>query len=94
VLAHLVSLAISWALLTRIGSIEGFRGISKGKHNTAHLERELELENFLGQCDRAGKYIVTNNLLRFVKRRELLGQISNSVTKLQNFFLLTPARAT
>jgi hypothetical protein len=44
VLAHLVSLAISWALLTRIGSIEGFRGISKGKHNTAHLERELELE--------------------------------------------------
>jgi len=43
VLAHLVSLAISWALSTRIGSIEGFRGISKGKHNTAHLERELEL---------------------------------------------------
>ena len=42
VLAHLVSLAISWALLTRIGSIVGFRGISKGKHNTAHLERELE----------------------------------------------------
>jgi hypothetical protein len=37
-------LAISWALSTRIGSIEGFRGISKGKHNTAHLERELDLE--------------------------------------------------
>jgi hypothetical protein len=43
VLAHLVQLAIFWALLTRIRSLVGFRAISKGKHNTAHLERELEL---------------------------------------------------
>jgi hypothetical protein len=25
----------------------GFRAISKGKHNTAHLERELELQEFV-----------------------------------------------
>jgi hypothetical protein len=51
VLAHLVSLAISWALLTRVGSMVGFRGIPKRKHNTFHLESELELAGLFQSLD-------------------------------------------